>query len=218
MRGTAVIIIAALSLACMRTGAMSGAHSNGVSPEELASVEAFLTSRYPVAKQLGRRKYEFEGSKTYFVPGWTTVAPAATGVLDTYLHDLRIYRSSLYWSHWAPEEISVLVALSDGRPTGAMTMSPDFAAPDDEFLQALAGSYVPGDGDRSAFVSGLAELVAAISHSGEIREGSCDGDCCSVELWEAPGREPRPWYRFDVCFDGDAVSLARAAWMRAPSN
>jgi len=189
-----------------------------VSPEEVETVQALLTAQYPAPKPLARRKYEFQDNETYFVPTWTTVKHARLGQLEAQLQGVTVYQSSLYWMHFAPEEITVLVAVREPSGGAAITMSPDFAAPDDSFLELIAASYLPGNGDRTAFMYGLAEVFATITYEGEVRNATCDDRCCAAELWKPFGPDPRPWYRFELCFCGDQVEMARAEWMPPPSN
>ena len=110
------------------------------------------------------------------------------------------------------------MALRDELSGAALTMSPDFEPPDDQFLVAIADSYVTGRGQRSGFASGLAGLFATITHQGEVRNDTCHEDCCSAVLWKSFGSHPRGWYRFDVCFDGENVRAVRAEWMPPPSK
>jgi hypothetical protein len=109
-----------------------------------------------------------------------------TPVLDEYLPDIHFYVTEIPTHHHELPEVPVVLSATstaDGIDVREC-LSPQYEAVRPEFLEQFIGLRAESDAARERLCFAIGELLAAITHEGNLRNGASQESVFLVELWQ----------------------------------
>jgi hypothetical protein len=139
------------------------------------AIVAAITQKYRMLKadSTGRihfRCNEWDASDcTFFIPSWEGIRRLRNDTLTALLPDIRLYETAVFWQHFGPERIPVLISVrgEPGNLKVAYTLSPDMSSLDTSFLNSFRGELI-AQPDQLLFVQTFGWMVAAMMPDGDV--------------------------------------------------